>query len=138
MQAGDPMNTVVTFTADRFRPVLSEEAQVNPGRYGAELAWWLCTELAKRGVETGYPEYEDWGWFIEYAAGGGEYWLCCGNLEGTDNRWHLFLDAKAKGLFARNRAPVEAARPLLEALRGLLQESEAITEVEWSEYPDAG
>ncbi len=131
------METIVTFTAGRFRPVLSEDAQVNPGRYGAELAWWLCTELAKRGVETGYPNYEDWGWFIEYNTGDGEYWLCCGNIEGLDERWHVFLDPKSKGLFGRNKADPAAARPLIEALRALLEEAEGVSAIDWSAESDA-
>ena len=56
---------IVDFHSDAFAPVLPEDSQVNPEVYGAELAFWLCTELAKRGVVTSYPEYEDWGWYID-------------------------------------------------------------------------
>lgn len=125
------MNTCVDFRSDLFKPFLSEEAQVNPQCYGAELAWWLSRELAKRGIETSYPNYEDWGWFVEYIVDDNEYWLCCGNVEGENNRWRVYLDRKAKSLFGRNKAPVEVAVPLLEALSEVLSESSAIKDIQW-------
>lgn len=126
------MDTCVEFKSDLFEPVLSEDAQVNPQCYGAELAWWLSQELAKRGVETSYPNYEDWGWFIEYIVDDNEYWLCCGNVVGENNHWRVFLDCKAMSLFGRNRAPVEVAGPLLQALSAVLSESTEITDIQWS------
>lgn len=126
------MDTSVDFTSDLFKPFLSEEAQVNPQRFGAELAWWLSQELAKRGVETSYPNYEDWGWFIEYIVDDNEYWLCCSNVECENNRWRIYLDRKAKSLFGRNKAPVEIAAPLLEALSAVLSESAEIQDIQWS------
>ena len=126
------MKTLATFTSDRFKPFLPEEAQVNPACYGAELAWWLARQLAQKGIATSYPEYEDWGWFIEsITAAGDEYWLCCGNVDGTDNRWHIFLDPKAKGLFVRKRAPIEPARPLIHALKAVLTATDHIVALAW-------
>jgi hypothetical protein len=123
----------VTFTSERFRPVLPEDAQVNPGRYGAELAFWLCTELARDGVTTSYPNFEDWGWFIEYIVDEDEYWLCCGNEDGMDDRWRCFLRPLGRGLLGRNRAPVERARPLLEALARVLEREPSVRDVVWSD-----
>ncbi|WP_308364474.1 MULTISPECIES: hypothetical protein [unclassified Microbulbifer] len=126
------MNTCVDFKSDLFQPFLSEDAQVNPQCYGAELAWWLSQELAKRGVESSYPNSEDWGWFVEYIVDDNEYWLCCGNLDGEKNHWRVYLDPKAKSMFGRNKAPVEIAAPLLEALSRVLSESPEINEIQWS------
>ena len=127
------MNTEVTFRSERFRPVLPEESQVNPGRYGAELAFWLCAELAKAGVVTSYPNYEDWGWFIEYVTDAGdEFWLCCGNVEGAGNEWMCFLDAKGKGLFRGKRPSEENAAPLLAALGDVLQSEPSVSDIQWS------
>jgi hypothetical protein len=53
------METSVDFESQMFRPYLSEEAQVNPGVFGAELAFWLSRQLAQRGVTTSYPRHED-------------------------------------------------------------------------------
>jgi hypothetical protein len=127
------MNTQVTFKSERFRPVLPEASQVNPGRYGAELAFWLCTELARAGVVTSYPNYEDWGWFIEYVTeSGDEYWLCCGNVDGSDDEWLCFLQPKGKGLFGRQKAALESAEPLLRALARVLDAEPSIGDVQWS------
>ena len=81
---------------------------------------------------TSYPDYEDWGWFIEYiTAEGDEHWLCCGNIDGTDNEWHLFLDPKAKRLFDRKKAPLDKAQPLLAGLREVLSEDDCISDIQW-------
>jgi len=125
------LDTEVEFKSNAFRPLLPEESQVNPGRYGAELAWWLCGRLATKGVFTAYPNFEDWGWFVEYIVDDNEYWLCCGNIDGTDDRWLVYLKAHAKSMFGRNRAPLETAAPLLNALREVLEESEEVAEIEW-------
>lgn len=130
------MQTEVTFNSERFRPYLPEDCQVNPGRYGAELAAWLSRELAGRGVITSYPNFEDWGWFLEYITESGEeYWLCCGNVEGEDARWTCFLEPKGRGLFGARKAVVQHARPLLDALRGLLDETPEVNEVAWAPGP---
>ena len=126
------MNTCVEFSSSYFRPILSDDSQVNPGCYGAELAWWLCQELAKRGVETSYPNFEDWGWFVEYIVDDKEYWLCCGNVQGETDRWRIFLNAKAKGLFGRNRAAVEAAGELLSGVSKLLESADFISGIKWN------
>ncbi len=105
---------------------------MNPQVYGAELAWWLSRELAQEGVETSYPNSEDWGWFIEYIVDDHEYWLCCSNQDGFQNQWRVFLDCKAKGLFGRNKAPVASAMPLLNALNKVLEQCDGISNIVWS------
>ena len=56
------LRDIAEFRSTKFAPVLPDDSQVNPQVYGAELAFWLCTELAKRGIVTSYPNFEDWGW----------------------------------------------------------------------------
>ena len=127
------MKTSVEFDSELFKPFLPEESQVNPRVYGAELAFWLSRQLAARGVVTSYPNFEDWGWFIEYITDSGdEYWLCCGNREGEDNKWLCFLNAKAKSLFGRNKAKAENAKLLLDTLKHLLDETPEITSIKWA------
>lgn len=125
------MDTSVNFTSDLFNPFLPESAQVNPGCYGAELAWWLSRELAQKGLVTSYPNSEDWGWFVEYFVEDNEYWLCCGSVNETESEWHIFLDPKAKGMFGRNKASVKEAEPLLSALRDILSTTENISNIHW-------
>ena len=115
------VESVVEFTSGMFKPFLPDECQVNPGRFGAELAFWLSKKLAERGVYTSYPNFEDWGWFIEFKnADDEEYWLCCSNAQGSDYDWKCFLDPKSRKLFGRSRASVEGASVELEALRAVL------------------
>ena len=127
------MKTAVEFESDLFKPFLPEDAQVNPQVYGAELAFWLSRALAERGVVTSYPNYEDWGWFIEYTSPDDEeFWLCCGNREAASNKWLCFLSPKSKGLFGRHKAKAENAAPLLSALRTLLDSESGVKDIVWS------
>jgi hypothetical protein len=122
----------VIFKSLRFRPVLPEDSQVNPGRYGAELAFWLCLELAKLNLITSYPNYEDWGWFLEYTSGHGEeFRLCCGNIDGTDDEWQCFVEPLSKGFF-KGKADLASASRLLEAVDQILKATPDITEIEWT------
>ncbi|MBA6399921.1 hypothetical protein [Colwellia sp. BRX10-4] len=125
------MDISVNFNSDLFHPHLADEAQVNPGVYGAELAWWLGKELAKKGVPTTYPESEDWGWFIEYIVDDNEYSLCCANVENRINEWHIYLNPHAKSLFGRNKAKIEDAHLLISALKELLEKNKEIINVVW-------
>ena len=96
---------IAEFRSARFAPVLPDDCQVNPGVYGAELAFWLCSELAQRGVITSYPESEDWGWYIEYSAeSGAEFAVDCGNVGGASDQWLLCLRRFGRKLFGRNKA----------------------------------
>mgnify|MGYP001822861333 CR=1 FL=1 len=128
------MKTSVEFDSELFTPFLPEDSQVNPGVYGAELAFWLAQQLAEIDVVTSYPNYEDWGWFIEYITNeGDEFWLCCGNREGDKDKWDCYLNPKAKSLFGRKKANVEKALPLINGLKTLLDKSPGITNVMWND-----
>ena len=128
------MAASVEFDSDLFSPFLPEDSQVNPEVYGAELAFWLAQQLAGVGVVTSYPNYEDWGWFIEYITNeGDEYWLCCGNREGEKEKWCCYLNPKAKSLFGRNKADIKNALPLLNGLKSVLDNTQGIANVIWSD-----
>lgn len=112
--------------------MLPEECQVNPGVYGAELAFWLSAELARSGVATSYPTAEDWGWFIEFLPeSGSEFAVHCGNDEGARDRWLLSLRRHARKMFGRDRPPYEEALKLVAAIRELLTSSPHVQEMEW-------
>lgn len=127
------MKDSVRFSSESFRPLLPESSQVNPGRYGAELAWWLAGELVRAGLPTSYPENEDWGWFLEWQAPGGEaFQLCCGNVEGSSEDWLCFVQPVRQGLLA-GAPPLRAARPLLDTLARVLDQEPAIHDITWVE-----
>lgn len=128
------MDLSVEFESELFVPFLPEDSQVNPQVYGAELTYWLARKLAEKGVVTTYPNNEDWGWFIEYFTDqGDEYWLCCSNAEGANNKWFYYLNPKAKKLFGRDKAKPENAKSLMDALKSVLQEEQGIRNIIWSE-----
>lgn len=127
---------IAEFRSEQFAPRLPDESQVNPGVYGAELAFWLCTELADRGVVTTYPNYEDWGWFIEYFTdNGAEFAVHCGNIDGESDRWLLSLRRHGRKMFGRDKPPFSEASTLIVAIRELLKGSTSIQDLTWT-YPD--
>lgn len=121
------------FRSTRFAPILSEKAQVNPGRYGAELAFWLCTQLAvKYRVETSYPVAEDWGWLLSHLTPAGDtFSIQCGNVDDTNDRWLLSIGAHSRKLFGRGKADFTGAGPLIEAVKQLLESEESIEDLQW-------
>lgn len=122
------MKTSVDFDSDLFRPFLPDDAQVQPGLYGAELSYWLSRQLAQRGVITTYPDYEDWCWFIEYfAEDGSEFRLICVNTDGPD-KWRCRLNGDG--------THEEGAHFLMRVLAELLAEEPGVRNVIWSE-PEA-
>jgi hypothetical protein len=122
----------VTFTSENFKPFLPDDCQVNPGRYGAELAYWLSAQLANANVITSYPNYEDWGWFLDYANDKGEeFRLCCGNIEGSDTEWMCFVEPLSKGFF-KGKADIASASALMDALKHILGSAQGISAVEWT------
>lgn len=127
------METNVEFDSTLFSPYLPDDSQVNPRVYGAELAFWLSRKLAERGVVTSYPNFEDWGWLLEYLTEtDDEFWLCCGNRDGAQDKWQCFLNPKAKSFFGRNRASLVNAAPLMSALRQILENEKSIHNIIWS------
>jgi hypothetical protein len=125
------LRDIAEFRSSRFAPVLPEDSQVNPEVYGAELAFWLSSELAKRGVVTSYPNSEDWGWYIEYyTAGGSEFAVHCGNVGGAKDHWLLSLRRYGRKMFGRDKPPYEEAAPLIAGIRGLLS-GDGFSDVKW-------
>ncbi len=88
----------IEFNSTEFHPYLPEDCQVNPGAYGFELALWLSQTLMAKGIITGYPVSEDWGWFIEYVETDNEFMIGCSSLaecgEGYKTNalaWRVFI-----------------------------------------------
>lgn len=126
------LRDIAQFRSEHFAPVLPEDCQVNPQVYGAELAYWLCIELARKGIATSYPNAEDWGWFIEFLPEtGSEFAIHCGNVAGERNRWLLSLRRHARKMFGRDKPPYEEAAQLVGAIKDLLEGAAHVSELEW-------
>jgi hypothetical protein len=128
----DNLKDIVEFRSTDFVPFLPDDAQVNPGRYGAELAFWLSSALAKCGIVTSYPESEDWGWYIEYSMGeGSEFAVHCGNVEGSNSHWLLSLRRFPRKLFGRDKPAYAEALALIEGLKNVVYSLESASELSW-------
>ena len=126
------LTDIVEFHSDRFAPILPEDSQVNPQVYGAELAYWLTAELAKRGVVTSYPIAEDWGWLVEYSTGNGSVFAVhCINLDGARNRWLLSLRRYARKMFGRDKPAYSEAAPLIAGIMAVVGSEGSISNVNW-------
>ena len=123
---------IAEFASVKFEPILPEECQVNPGVYGAELAYWLCTELAKSGIDTSYPQNEDWGWYIEFITGSGsEFAVHIGNVFGTKDRWLLSLRRYGRKMFGRKKPPISEAENLLSEIKQIIESEPSISDLKW-------
>ena len=129
----DRIIKLVAFRSERFAPVLPEDCQVNPGHYGAELAFWLCTRLYEEcGIGTSYPEPEDLEWRLSYATkAGDEFTVHCENTDGARDRWLISLQRHGRKLFGRDKPPFDLAGNLIGALRKLLEREASVTELNW-------
>ena len=126
------MRDIAAFRSGRFKPILPDTCQVNPRRYGAELAFWLAGKLAQQGVVTSYPVAEDWGWMLSFDAGQGVvFHILCGNIDGSDEHWGLSLGRKGTGWFGRAAASFEAAQPLVNAIRFVLHAAVPSQDIDW-------
>ena len=123
------MTTHLVFQTDRFRPYLPDNCQVNPNVLGFELAEWLSRQLAARGTITSYPDFEDWGWMLEFGEHPEEYRICCSGAAVDDGfEWRVFAEP-VKRMF---RTPAPGRVPDLTAAISSLLKGEGITVTEES------
>lgn len=119
------MREVATFRSRRFVPVLPDASQVEPGVYGAELAFWLAGKLAQRGIVTRYPVAGQGCWVLEYAAEeGAAFRVMCANVAGSDVHWRIALGAEEPASFGQ-------AQPLVNALRFVLHAGVPRQDIDW-------
>jgi hypothetical protein len=126
------LKDIVEFVSRDFVPFLPDEAQVNPEVYGAELAYWLSSSLAGRGVITSYPQSEDWGWYIEYSTdSGSEFAIHCGNVGGSKERWLLSLRRFPRKMFGRDKPSFSEAAQLVSGVCEAVTALNSASEVVW-------
>jgi hypothetical protein len=119
----------IDFSSEKFAPYLPEEAQQNPGAYGFELAHWLSLQLAKRGIITGYPLGEDWGWFIEHLVGETEIMIGCSSeasegdgYTGKPIAWRVFVrQSRSLGQRLKGTKPSPKVEELARAIAAVLE-----------------
>ena len=133
------LKDIAEFRSTTFTPFLPDDCQVNPGVYGAELAYWISKQLAERGVITSYPMSEDWGWYVEFVTDhDAEFALHCYNVDGAGDHWLVSLRRFPRKLFGRDKPPYEKAARLIDALRQILADEPTINGVKWLYSDSAG
>lgn len=125
------MLEIAEFTSESVSPFLSDDCQVNPEVYGAELGYWLSRELAAGGCETSYPIAEDWGWFLEYKTESGSMFAVhCVNVDDSKTRWQLSLRRFGRKMFGRDKPPYEEATDLLDQIIRVLEADDSVSELD--------
>lgn len=134
------MGDVIRFRSTRFRVEPGEDAEINPGLYGRQLAEWLRERLIGAGEAVEPIIAEDWGRCLMCRRDPFLLWIGCGNEGGlappaevppTAEQivWICFVAAEVpllKRLFARpDTAPAIAA--LRRTLAGILAAEPSIT-----------
>ena len=126
------MRTHVRFRSRLFDPLKPEEAQVNPGVYGEELAAWIHEHLGEHGLSAQDHFGEDWGWMVVF---GRDFpaWIGCSNVDGETGQWLCFCEIHRGFLdrLLRRPLPVAARERTIRSLAALLASEPRITNVEW-------
>lgn len=85
------------FTSSIFKVEPGEDDEINPGRYGRQLALWLKGRLEERGYNVEPVIAEDWGRCLMLSRQPFALWVGCGNVDSLDDEgessemvWHCF------------------------------------------------
>jgi hypothetical protein len=99
------------FTSKLFAVEAGEDEDINPGRYGRQLAIWLKAQLERRGYRVEPIIAEDWGRCLMLFRDPFLLWVGCGNVDdsadeppGDEIVWHCFPAAEVplfKRLFSK-------------------------------------
>lgn len=134
------MDDVIRFRSTRFRVEPGEDAEINPGLYGRQLAAWLRARLIEAGEAVEPVIAEDWGRCLMCRRAPFLLWIGCGNESGLappanvppaaeDIVWICFVAAEVpllKRLFARPDT-TPAVDALRRTLLGILAAEPSIT-----------
>lgn len=128
------MQTQVTFRSANFPACEGEEEEINPGIWGRRLAEYLAAKLAEKGIPTGEPIAEDWGYLVPIPNERFPLAVCCGHQDGDDDEFLVFTEPSTptvkKFPFRTIDTSPELPR-LLDALRGILEADPGIRGVAW-------
>jgi hypothetical protein len=129
------------FKSTLFEIEPGEDAEVNPRRYGRQLAKWLKSKLEGVGYSVEEIIPEDWGWCVMCQREPYWLWVGCGNMDDLEANadspppkkddiiWHCFSTAEVffwKRLFKKvDSAPALAKldshlREILSSERGIM------------------
>src|SRR5262245_38288909 len=87
------------FTSSKFAIEPGEDAEINPGIYGRQLAKWLKARLEERGYPSVDIINEDWGRCVMCQRDPFMLWVGCANVTTDETStdpivWHCFATAE--------------------------------------------
>lgn len=122
---------MIEFKSDMFPAFPEEDSIINPGCYGKRLAEFLADRLAQRGIMTGSPIAEDWGWMIGITDTR-HVWIGCSNIDGEPGRFSIFIEP-SRGYVHKWFKKI-SVRTITDSLKSkildILQEENGISEIE--------
>lgn len=127
------------FRSSLFQVEPGEEEEVNPGRYGRQLAHWLRDRFAALGYPNSEAIPEDWGWCVMLQRDPFMLWIGCGNMDTDDDDfdpltqperivWHCFVTGELpfwQRLF--RKVDPDAVRQVEQQLAEVLHQETQIT-----------
>ena len=124
------------FTTDRFNVSEVGKHFINDCCFGEGLAEWLRQELIKKGMTTGTPGQEDWGWYLFVEQGSERYFVGVtgfhkeGALNANEGEWRIMVERR-RTFWAtlRGTHKITDADPILFLIERLLREQSDVRNV---------
>ena len=123
----------VRFRSPRFRSLEPMAEQLNPGRYGKELATWTAEQLSRAGLIVSAPQEEDWGWYLTFGAPARKFFLGCGNVDDEEEQWLIFMHERP-GFLNWLSGRTDDSEPkirIVQTLEAALRAEPSVSEMEW-------
>lgn len=124
----------ILFRTSRFNLSKVEKHFINPCCFGEDLAGWLGPRLSSKGVETGPPYQEDWGWEVPAQYESKSYYLCIGgNADQSrrdDGEWRIIVQ-KQRSIWERltGAGKIAVDDPMVKLLKEILSGEPNVREV---------
>src|SRR5262249_15564736 len=119
--------------SDAFPAEPREDEEINPGRWGKELADYLRSAFDREGLWGGAPTAEDWGWLVPISNDAFPLWVGCGNYERYPDGFLCFIEpskARIRKLF-RSIDTTERVAQVAFALDAALRTHFHVRDVRW-------
>jgi len=122
------MNAIhVLFETDQFNVSVVHDHFVNPCCFGEDLAAWLQSKLADRGIQAGKQGQEDWGWYLQVEFQKNSYFLGMSGNAGepetgsNQGEWRIIVELK-RSLYDRikGRNKIGEDDPMLRVIGDIL------------------
>lgn len=124
----------ILFETERFNVSKVQKHFINPCCFGEDLAEWLRQKLNERGVNTGIPGQEDWGWYLLVRHNANRYFVGVGGhrREGAPSdtntgEWRIMIE-KRRSLWDRLRGAnkITPTEPIISIVETILGEQSDI------------